>query len=431
MQEQVISKTLEFRGGNKELILARDPDVMIVGAAGTGKTVAAVWKIHFVAMKYPGSRILMARKTLEALKSGAMATYRNDLVPSNYGVVEYGGSKFNPAEFRYPNGSVIIPVGMDKADKVLSTEFDVIYVNEATEIREADWETLRGRLRHGVVPYQMIFGDLNPSGVRHWANLRMMRGLTRRIISTHKDNPAYWDEKRQEWTKIGQHYIKVILEGLTGARRQRLLEGEWATAEGVVYESFDPRVHVRAVDTTGWRAAMGVDVGTKNPTCILSVFQSPIDNHIHVGREFYQSGMSSRRIIDAVQAEAIRINPDFIAVDPSAVAYILDLAALHLPAYPADNDIIVGITRVKSAIEQVSEEPNDWDEEIDGLWKSEPLFSVDPDCTNLIEEFGMYAYSQNARIETDKPVKEHDHSMDALRYVTSRLILPKFTIGMR
>lgn len=430
-EDQIISETLEFRGGNKELILARDPDLMIVGAAGTGKTVASVWKLHFIAMKYPGARILMARKTLEALKSGALATYKNKLHPENFGVVQFGGNKFAPAEFQYPNGSVILVVGMDKADKVLSTEFDVVYVNEATEIRESDWETLRGRLRNGVVPYQMIFGDLNPSGVRHWANIRMMKGLTRRIISRHKDNPAYWDEVKGEWTALGNSYINQTLKGLTGTRRKRLFSGEWASAEGIVYDSFDPDVHVREVDVTGWRCALGVDVGTKNPTCILSVYQSGIDNHIHIRREFYQAGMSSNRILDAIKLESSRIRPDFIAVDPSAVAYILDLHHSRLPAYPADNDILVGIQRVKSAIENVTDPPNDWDEEKDGLFEAESLFTVDPDCTNLIEEFGMYAFAENARIETDKPVKEYDHSMDALRYVVSRLILPKAKIGIR
>jgi PBSX family phage terminase large subunit len=426
MPEDVIKETLEFRGGNRDLILAHEPDVMAVGPAGTGKTVTSVWKLHFICMKYPGARCLMARKTLESLKSGALATYKNKLQPELYGVRQFGGNKFAPAEFQYPNGSVILVVGMDKADKVLSTEFDVVYVNEATEIRESDWETLRGRLRNGVVPYQMIYGDLNPSGVRHWAYVRMHKGLTRRIETTHKDNPAYWDEKKNDWTDLGRSYIKVTLEGLTGTRRKRLLQGQWATAEGVVYDSFDPQYHVKEMDVTGWRAAMGVDVGTQNPTCILSVYQSPIDNHIHVKKEFYRKGMSSNRILDAIKAEAGLINPDFIAIDPSAVAYILDLQANLLPAYPADNDVLVGIQRVKSVIEAVTEPLDDEGDE----YEPEHLFSVDPSCQNLIEEFGMYAFPENARIETDKPVKEFDHSMDALRYVVSRLLLPRMKVGM-
>ena len=426
----IVNENLEFRGGNKDLILAHDSDVMIVGAAGTGKTMAAVWKIHFIAMKYPGARILMARKTLEALKSGALATYANKLNPERYGVYPFGGNKFSPAEFRYPNGSVILVVGMDKADKVLSTEFDVIYVNEATEIRESDWETLRGRLRNGIVPYQMIFGDLNPSGVRHWANLRMKAGLTRRITSKHKDNPAYWLEGAGEWTPLGNSYINSTLKGLTGMRRKRLFLGDWASAEGIVYESFDPEVHVKEVDTTGWRCAMGVDVGTKNPTCILTVFQSGQDDHIHVKHEFYQAGLSSNRILDAIRYRARQSKPDFIAIDPSAVAYIIDLHQGLFPAYPAENDILVGIQRVKSALEATTEPHIEWNDDIDGLFQPKPLFSIDPSCTNLIEEFGMYAFAENARIETDKPTKEHDHSMDALRYVISQLILPPPQIGL-
>lgn len=452
-QVQVVNETLEFRGGNKELILAHEPDVMIAGAAGTGKTLAACYKLHFIAMKYPGARILMARKTLEALKSGALSTYMNKLKPAQYGVTTYGGSQFFPAEIKYPNGSVILSVGMDKADKVLSTEFDIIYVNEATEIAESDWETLRGRLRNGIVPYQMIFGDLNPSGVRHWANLRMRDGRTKRIISTHRDNPAFWDPELIDpetglkgfWTTLGHQYVNTVLKGLTGTRRKRLFEGQWASAEGIVYDAFDTEEHVHRRDTKGWDAYMGVDVGTKNPTCILSVFQRGMDDAVHIGREFYHRGLSSSRILDAIKQEADRINPHFIAIDPSAVSYILDLQRDGYPAFPADNDILVGIQRVKSVIEGdyfdlnlemgdgwEYEEDEEWEEEIELDEDGKPvgLFSVDPSCENLIDEFGMYAYSDTAKLETDKPVKDFDHSMDALRYVCSRLAIPTPKVGI-
>jgi phage terminase large subunit len=429
--------TLEFRGGNRDIITARDLDVMIVGPAGTGKTVACVWKCHFAAMKYPESRILMARQTQEAIKSGALATYMNLVKPLDYGVTTFGGNKFSPAEFQYPNGSRIMVVGMDKPDKVLSTEFDLIYVNEVAEMREEAWETLRGRLRNGKVPYQMIFGDLNPSGIRHWANLRIKSGKTRGIQSKHQDNPSLWDAVREDWTAMGDEYVNKNLAGMTGLRRKRFFEGLWASAEGVVYDHFDPSIHVREVDTTGWRVAMGVDVGTKNPTCVLTVYQDPKSEAVHVGREYYRSGMSSAKILHAIRSEADRCDPDFIAIDPSAIAYILDLQSgdreegwRPLPAYPADNDILVGIQRVKTLIEAETEPPEEFlNEEDEAFWAPEPLFSVDPSCENLIEEFGMYAFAPNAKIETDKPVKEDDHSMDALRYVASRLVLPRVEVG--
>jgi hypothetical protein len=83
---------------------------------------------------------------------------------------------------------------------------------------------------------------------------------------------------------------------------------------------------------------------------------------------------------------------------------------------------------VKTLIDAKSEEPEDW--EGPRPFQSEPLFTVDPSCTNLIEEFGMYAFPDNAKIETDKPVKEYDHSMDALRYVTTQLVLPRMEVGL-
>ena len=41
--------------------------------------------------------------------------------------------------------------------------------------------------------------------------------------------------------------------------------------------------------------------------------------------------------------------------------------------------------------------------------------TIDPSCGNLIAELETYHYP-DGKIDTDKPVKEFDHSCDALRY---------------
>lgn len=362
----------------------------------THNTLAACWKLHDVAMGVPGVRILMARKVLEDLKTGALATYTNHVKPELDGVITFGGNRFYPGEFRYPNGSVIHVVGMDKPGKVMSAEYDIIFVNEATEISEQVWQALKSRLRNGVLGYQQLMADCNPSGPRHWLNVRCNTGATRRIVTTHKDNPAYWDAERGEWTAMGRMYVQNTLGSLTGVERKRLFEGVWASAEGLVYPEFNHELHVKDVDVTGWRTVMGVDVGSRNPTAIITAHIAG-DGRVHISRELYRRNMTSSDILSAIETEADATNPDTIYIDPSAKGYIEDLWRDGYPAEAAVNDILVGIQRVHSVFQTG--------------------FTIAPDCTSTIDEFGMYCYPDNPRIETDKPKQENDHAMDAIRYL--------------
>lgn len=381
-------------GGCREFYLATDPEVLAVGPAGTGKTLAACWKLHHTALRVPGIRVLMVRKVLEDLKAGALATYTNHVKPELDGVRTFGGNRFYPGEFRYPNGSVLHVVGMDKPGKVMSAEYDLIYANEATELTEEDWESLKSRLRNGKLAYQQLLGDCNPAGPRHWLRVRCDSGLTRYIQTTHKDNPAYWDPFTGDWTAMGLQYVEQNLSRLTGVRRKRLFEGVWAAVEGVVYPMFDFQDHVHPVDCDGWGTVLGVDVGTRNPTVIVTVRKAS-DDRRHIEREVYRRGMSSDEITAAIAEEADATNPDAIFMDPSANDYILTLQRMGYPAKKANNDVLFGIGEVTSAFAA-------------GL-------TVDPSCVGTIDEFETYHYP-DGKDDSDKPVKENDHAMDAVRY---------------
>lgn len=393
----------EPRGGAKQLLTAKDPDILAVGPAGTGKTLAACYKAHFTLLRYPGARGLMCRQVLEDLKSGALTTYINGVHPERAGVKEFGGNRFYPAEFRYPNGSVMLVVGLDKPGKVMSAEFDFIYPNEATELAADDtWQKLKSRLRNGATPYQQIFGDANPSYPQHWLNKRCNEGLTRRIASTHKDNPAYWDEAKNDWTPLGQQYVVSTLGSLTGVERARLLDGVWVAAEGLVYPMFTDTM-IGTVDTEGWSTYLGVDVGSRNPTVILTGHVSG-DERVHISREIHQRNLSSTDILDAITTEADRSDPEVIYIDPSAKGVITDLERLAYPVLPATNDVLEGIRQTKSVLNRG--------------------FSIDPSCTETIGEFGAYAYPSKTHVDNDKPTKDHDHAMDALRYLCMGALEP-------
>ena len=136
---------------------------MISGPAGAGKSRACLEKLHGVALANPGMRGLIVRKTAASLTSSALVTWKRDVIPEAVeakGVWFYGGSAEEPPQYRYENGSVVSIGGMDKASKIMSTEYDIAYVQEATELTEDDWQALTSRMRNGVVSFQQILADL-------------------------------------------------------------------------------------------------------------------------------------------------------------------------------------------------------------------------------------------------------------------------------
>ena len=55
---------------------------------------------------------------------------------------------------------------------------------------------------------------------------------------------------------------------------------------------------------------------------------------------------------------------------------------------------------------------------------------IDKNCDNLIKEFASYIWDAKAAEKgEDKPVKEHDHALDAVRYLCVTII--KMRPGIR
>lgn len=230
-REQVINFTP--RGGILELFKCHDKEILIEGPANTGKTFGICWLLHLLALKYPGMRGLMCRKTLVSLTSTALLTFQEKVLTTYDPVRFYGGSSSEPASFRYQNGSRLVVGGMDNPDKILSSEYDIVYVNEATDLDVADWETLTTRLgRMGTLQFPRIIGDCNPREGKHWLNRRCEEGKCHRIRSTHSDNPTVTPE------------YMATLDALSGQRLDRLRYGLWVGVENAVYPHFDREVHI-------------------------------------------------------------------------------------------------------------------------------------------------------------------------------------------
>ena len=200
------------RGGCAAVIACTLPEVLISGPAGTGKSRACLQKLHHLATDYPGSRHLIVRKTRESLSESGLFTFERYVLGEGHPIAA-GVQRHYRQVYQYPNGSAIVVGGLDKASKIMSTEYDTIYVQEAIELSEDDWESLTTRTRNGVMPYQQLLADANPDRPTHWLKKRCDAGRTLLIESRHEDNPRLWDGA--QWTPEGTAYI-ARLDALTG-----------------------------------------------------------------------------------------------------------------------------------------------------------------------------------------------------------------------
>lgn len=257
-----------LRGAALEVMKCRADEVLIEGPAGTGKSFAALYKLHLMCMNNPGMRALIVRKTGRSLAATGLVTFREQVAAHalSAGIVKwYGGSGQKPAQYTYSNGSVIVVGGMDNADKIMSSEYDVVFAQEATELSLDDVEKINTRLRNGVVSFQQLIMDCNPQQPSHWLNRRCQDGRTVRLHSRHEDNPRLFLADGA-LTLYGRAYI-TKLDNLTGVRKLRLRHGQWAAAEGIIYAGWQPAVHIstRKALPRDWVRIWAVDFGFVHP----------------------------------------------------------------------------------------------------------------------------------------------------------------------
>lgn len=422
----------EPRGAARELFSCRDNEVLITGPAGTGKSLAALYKLHLACLATPGVRALVVRKTAVSLTSTTLVTLNKKVLPvaTSTGLVRwYGGSANEPAAYRYTNGSLIVVGGMDKPEKVLSSEYDLIFADEATELSVTDWETLGTRLRNGVISFQQQIAACNPSFPGHWLKQRADLGGMTHLRSLHAHNPAYFTHDGA-LTDQGARYMGR-LRALTGVRKLRLLDGIWASAEGVIYETFDPAVHVvdRFEVPDDWPRYWTVDFGHTNPF-VLQCWAEDGDGRLYLYREIYHT----RRLVeDHARAILSHVTVDGEWTEPRPRAVICDHDAegratlqrhLGLKTTAAKKTVSDGIEAVQARLRVQDDGRPRLLVMRDAIVERDRdlVEAMRPTCTE--EEFPGYVWDlSGTKVVKEVPLKHDDHGMDAARYLVAHLDL--------
>lgn len=427
--------TFEPRGANADLLTCRDTEVVAVGRAGTGKTLAACWKMHLTAMQVPNLRGLMLRATHTSLTSTTLVTFQRQVAAASLAdgsVRWFGGSGKDPAAFRYRNGSTILVAGGDRPEKFLSAELDRIFVDEAVEIGLDLYETLLSRLRGSAATYKQILLATNPSHPSHWIKRRADEGRIRMITSSHRDNPHYVNADGT-YTDAGREYL-AKLDALTGVRRMRLRDGRWTAAEGVIYEDWDDTAHLvdRFDVPADWPRWWVVDFGYTNPFVWQDWRQDP-DGRLYLVREIYHT----RRLVEdhARQIKAIVAeHPD----EPAPQALICDHDAedratlerhLGMATVPAKKTVSDGIQAVQSRLKTAGDGRPRLYVMRDAVIERDQALADAGKPTSTAEEFTSYTWAVKPGKPgaggglKEQPLKVNDHGMDATRYLVADLDL--------
>ena len=424
-------------GSALDLFRSHAGEVLLSGAAGTGKSRACLEKVHAMCLRYPGTRALAVRKTAVSLTSTGLVTFREQVAAEALASGEltfYAGGRDRPAAYVYLNGSTIIVGGMDKADKIMSSEYDIAFVQEATELTEDDWEKITTRLRHDVTPFKQLMGDCNPGPPHHWLKRRCDAGKTRMVYCRHEDNPRYYSGG--EWTAEGQVYLER-LGNLTGVRKERLRFGRWAAAEGLVYDGFDPAVHFsdrfnfRSHPPDAWPRYLAVDFGYTNPFVAQWWCQDP-DGRLYMYREVYRT----QTLVEDHAKAILRLCKSQERQEPPFTAVVCDhdeedRATLerHLgrSTVQAHKAVSEGIQAVAARLKAAGDGKPRLFICRDSLTERDPLLYAARRPCSTAEEIQEYAWdSRNVPGTTaprEAPVKENDHGMDAMRYLVAQVDL--------
>lgn len=229
-----------------------------------------------------------------------------------------------------------------------------------------------------------------PKGFNHFHDLYNMELKDKDYKSfyfTSYDNPHIPKEEidRERISKpdnvFGQEYL-----------------AQFTKMEGLVYREFSREYHLfETVESMFYEVIAGVDFGYTNPAAVYSI---GIDHSgkYYIFEEFYRTQRTDVEIAEYVASK--RYNK--VYPDPEAAGAIEEMKRRGVNV----REVIKGKDSIKNGIDIVRE-----------FLKAGQLF-VHISCINLINEFEMYSYPEkkDGKNESELPVDEYNHGLDAIRY---------------
>ena len=236
-----------------------------------------------------------------------------------------------------------------------------------------------------------LWFNCNPEGPEHWFYKEWIQKAEARnalyLHFTMEDNPGLRPEIRERYSRM-----------FSGAFYRRFVLGEWAAAEGRVYDFFDETYLEDPPDGLS-RWCISCDYGTVNPAS-FGLWGWKDGVWYRVKEFYYDSREKKRQKTDGEYAQDLRAlaggrDIRLVVVDPSAASFIEVLRRDGLRVVKAENNVLSGIRTTAELLR-------------------EKKLVICRGCDDALREFQLYCWAD--RGGQDRVRKEHDHAMDEIRY---------------
>ena len=369
------------------------------GAVRSGKTMAMGLGFFLWAMaSFDGQRFGVCGKTISSLRRNVLA----EILPRLEGLgatwKEKRTENLVTVRFLGRENKFYVFGGRDEssASLIQGITFAGILLDEVALMPRSFVEQACARCS---VAGSRLWFNCNPAGPSHWFYqtwiLEAEKRNCLRLHFTMEDNPSLTAQIRQRYERL-----------YTGVFYRRFILGQWAQAEGRVYDFFEPEMAKPVPKGTFDKWYVSCDYGTVNPTSMgLWGRQGGIWYRV---KEFYfSSRREQRQMTDEEYARALEDlvgerTLSGVIVDPSAASFMEVLRRRGLRVIKADNDVLSGIRLTSDALK-------------------EGRIVICEGCADALREMDEYVWDLDSGSK-DKVKKEHDHAMDEMRYFVATVL---------
>lgn len=384
---------------------AKDKDGVIAdGSIRSGKTVSmSLSFVMWATETFDEQNFAMCGKTIGSFRRNVLMILKLMLRSRGYKVKDHRADNMVEISFKGKVNYFYIFGGKDERsqDLIQGITLAGILCDEVALMPESFVNQATGRCS---VEGSKFWFNCNPDGPYHWFKVNW-------IDKAAEKNLLYLHFTMDDNLSLSGN-IKARYAGLySGVFYQRYVLGLWVVAEGIIYDMFSATRHVvktitEAVTETYY---VSCDYGTQNATVFL-MWRQGISGKWYCIDEYYYSGRDeTAQKTDNAYADDLEefINGrkiKAVIVDPSAASFIALLKERGFTVRKARNDVIDGIR-------------------FTGTQLNTGNIAFLDICENTIKEFASYIWDAKAcERGEDKPIKQHDHAMDAVRYFCFTII---------
>ena len=369
------------------------------GAVRSGKTLAMGLSFFLWGMIcFDGARFGVCGKTIASLRRNVLSEILPRMERLGATWKERRSENVVIVRFRGHENRFYIFGGRDEssASLIQGITFAGILLDEVALMPQSFVEQACARCS---VAGSRLWFNCNPAGPGHWFYkswiLQAKQRKCLRLHFTMEDNPSLTEAIRQRYQRL-----------YTGVFYRRFLLGQWAQAEGRVYDFFEPEMVKPAPAGPFTQWYISCDYGTVNPTS-MGLWGCSDGIWYRVKEFYFNSREAMRQMTDEEYALALKKlagerTVTAVIVDPSAASFIEVLRRRGWRVQKADNDVLSGIRQTSDALK-------------------EGRVVICEGCDDCIREMDEYVWDLSDGTR-DRVKKEHDHAMDDMRYFVSTVL---------